>query len=301
MPKQTTPFQTFMKNVYSQLEGENGFVVESQMLKEKSTDSEREIDIFIKRNVLGKEVTVAIECREWRNKNSIKWVDELIGKYIDLSVDEIIAVSKSGFYKPAKEKAEFHGIKTLTLEEANEIEWKKYFTKLFLKTVKRTDFPQGIELKTEFPVTTSLSLQSQIFFSGQSKTLEQFGKYGYDLCINKINSEIEKKIILGDPNPFEREVSVEIAFAPSQDVYVVAKNQKNKILEVIIRIKSSFDVQPIQSNQYFFDDKGITEAKIANEKGEKFQIIATQELKQKPVINLYPMKDDVKKSGIKRK
>ncbi len=301
MPKRTTPFQTFIKNIYSQLEGENGFVIESQLIKEISTDSDREVDIFIKRNILGKEVKIAIECREWKNKNSIKWVDEIIGKYIDLSVDEIIAVSKSGFYKPAKEKAEFHGIKTLTLEEANEIEWKKYFTKLFLKTVKRTDFPKGIELKTESPInSSSLTLQSQIVSAGYSETLEQFGKHGYDFCLDKINSEIEKKIILGTPNPFEKEISVEISYIPSQDIYVIVENKRNKILEVTIKIKSTFEITVIPSNQYFFDNKGITEAKIANENSESYQIISAQKPGQKPVINMYPVQDVVKSARKKR-
>ena len=178
-----------MKNVYTQLEGENGFVVKSQMLQEKYVDSEREVDIFIRRNVLGKEIKIAIECREWKNKNSIKWVDEIIGKYVDLSVDEIIAVSKSGFYQPAKEKANSHNIKTLTLEQANEIEWKKYFTKLFLKIVKRNDFPKGIKVETEFPISPSfLSATTQIISDGHLETLEQFAKRGYEFCSDKINS-----------------------------------------------------------------------------------------------------------------
>ena len=49
----------------------------------------------------------------------------------------------------------------------------------------------------------------------------------------------------------------------------------------------------MQLNQYFFDNNGITEAKIT-EKDQTYQLIATQKPDQKPVVNIYPIEDTVK-------
>ena len=44
-------------------------------------------------------------------------------KHDNLPTDKLILVSESGFYEPARRKAEFYGIEVLTLEDANEADW----------------------------------------------------------------------------------------------------------------------------------------------------------------------------------
>ena len=66
----------------------------------------RQIDVTIKKN--GK--LTLVECRIHKNKQDVKWVEELIGRKVSLRADVIIAVSASGFTKGAILKAEKYGV-----------------------------------------------------------------------------------------------------------------------------------------------------------------------------------------------
>jgi hypothetical protein len=43
---------------------------------------------------------MAVECRDYTRQQNIQWVDQLIGKYKDLKVNKIIAVSSSEIRVP---------------------------------------------------------------------------------------------------------------------------------------------------------------------------------------------------------
>ncbi len=66
----------------------------------------RQIDVTIKKD--GK--LTLVECRIHKNKQDVKWVEELIGRKLSLKADAIIAVSASGFTKGAILKAEKFGV-----------------------------------------------------------------------------------------------------------------------------------------------------------------------------------------------
>src|SRR5439155_7609001 len=53
----------------------------------------------------------------------ITWVEGRIQKHRDLGTDHIVLVSKSGFTKAARKKAQQHGAMTLTVEQATEADW----------------------------------------------------------------------------------------------------------------------------------------------------------------------------------
>jgi hypothetical protein len=128
MPKRTNPFQQVIYRVNDILKGADVIVDESVLLIENIDGEkiEREIDILIQRNVNGRTYKIAIECRDRGDKDSIEWVDGLIGKYSDLEVDEIIAVSNSGFSKAAYQKAKHHNIQLVALEEVDKADFGKH-------------------------------------------------------------------------------------------------------------------------------------------------------------------------------
>jgi hypothetical protein len=95
-------------------------VTESKLIKAKHSDIEREIDVAVESTVGHHEVLIAIECRDHGRPANIQWIDALVGKYADLPVSNVIAVSSSGFSKRARQKAEKVNIRTITLEQAIE-------------------------------------------------------------------------------------------------------------------------------------------------------------------------------------
>ena len=83
-----------MHYIYSQMVPEGATVTESVLLKERNSESEREVDILIEDEIAGTRLRMAVECRDRSRKDSIEWIDYLIGKYRDLD-DHIVADSQT--------------------------------------------------------------------------------------------------------------------------------------------------------------------------------------------------------------
>jgi hypothetical protein len=133
MPARTNPFQRLVAFVEQQLAAGGATVTESASLPEYEGSSEREVDVLIEAEVNRHPVRIAIECRDHQVPQDKTWIDQLIGKYRDIDVSEIVAVSSSGFTKGALEKAQVAHIRALTLEEALEGEWPRDLIRPFLK------------------------------------------------------------------------------------------------------------------------------------------------------------------------
>jgi hypothetical protein len=123
MPKRTNEFQELIKSIYEKIVPDGGKVTESGMVFDKNAKTLREVDILVEYRYAHHDFNMAIECRDRSRKDSVEWIDGLIGKSKSLAVNKVVAVSKEGFSKTAKNKAEAHNIDTLTLEEAIEIDW----------------------------------------------------------------------------------------------------------------------------------------------------------------------------------
>jgi len=123
MPKRTNDFQQLVLRIYVALAGTSATVEESALLKERNSDAHREVDVLVTTIVAGHSIRVAIECRDHSKDQDISWVDSLIGKYANLDIHKIIAVSHTGYSAAAEQKATQHDIELLTLQEAQEADW----------------------------------------------------------------------------------------------------------------------------------------------------------------------------------
>lgn len=157
MSKQTNAFQQLIHYVHEKVEVADSIVTESATIYEQNIDEKisREIDILIEKTINGNNVRVAIECRDRNSKDDIQWVDSLIGKYLNLEVQKVIAVSNSGFSKSAQLKAAANGIELKTLEEALNVDFENEFVKLGMATIscnfnlERIDFEFSPAFKYE--------------------------------------------------------------------------------------------------------------------------------------------------------
>lgn len=126
MPARTNDFQQLIATAYRQIVATNGTVTESAMVRDKHTGTLREVDILIEHRAAHHDFRVMIECRDRARKDSVAWIEEIIGKAMSLAVDKIVAVSNSGFTAAAKKKASANGIETLLLERALETDWSAF-------------------------------------------------------------------------------------------------------------------------------------------------------------------------------
>lgn len=60
---------------------------------------------------------VAFECRDRSRASDIAWIDQCVGKYIDLEFDRVVVVSTKAVGPTARRKAERHGIEVRTCSE----------------------------------------------------------------------------------------------------------------------------------------------------------------------------------------
>ena len=99
MPKRTNDFQDLIASVYKQIVPDGGKVTESGMVYDKDADTLREVDILVEYRYVHHNFKIAIECRDRSRKDSVEWIDSLIGKSKSLLVNKVVAVSKEGFTK----------------------------------------------------------------------------------------------------------------------------------------------------------------------------------------------------------
>lgn len=129
-----TALEQLVSRIHKLIEPAGAKVTWNARLPDPTTGQSRQIDVLIEQNG----IRIHAECRDQKAPQDVKWIEELMGRRDSLKVDAIIAVSSSGFTKPAVVKADTHGIFTRQLDELTneEIEdWAKT-AKVTLRYVK---------------------------------------------------------------------------------------------------------------------------------------------------------------------
>jgi hypothetical protein len=123
MPARTNAFQRLITLLTATLDGQ-ARAVESAMLPDRVTGELREVDILVTSTTASFSISLGIEVIAWARPADTPWIEKMRAKHENLATDKLILVSESGFSGPAKRKAEFHGIETITIEEACDADWK---------------------------------------------------------------------------------------------------------------------------------------------------------------------------------
>lgn len=281
MPKRTNAFQQMIFRIYDQMSMPGEIVTESAMVKERGSDVTREIDILLQKRIFGTDLRIAVECRGRKDKDDIEWIDGLIGKYRDLDIHKVIAVSRSGFTPAAKEKAAINRIDTLTLEQALETNWPAEFTHLGIAQWTRRDRPHSISVVTDPPLPLSLSLEELVFTASGEKigTLNQIAQAIYKRRQTDLNRAIEKKFLtffktVHDVN--NKAILSEIIEKPASPSFIRSKDgQQCRIESFILRMESSFVAEPVNVEHYVLGEAQVTLATIKAHE-EAFSIMAVQ-------------------------
>jgi hypothetical protein len=86
-----------------------------------------EVDVLIEDHVGEHPIRIAIECRDHGRPATLTWINELAGRYAVLPVDRVVAVSRSGFTKGARQRAHGSKVHLTTLAAAHEADWPEIF------------------------------------------------------------------------------------------------------------------------------------------------------------------------------
>lgn len=129
----TAPHRQFEKLV-TRIEGAlvpDGAVVKSpDMLLDLITGKLREVDVSIRSKVGSVEVLITVECRDRVKTEEVTWIEQLATKQKHIGATHTIAVSSTGFSKPAITAAGIHGISTRTIEAVTDVEIRAWAERL---------------------------------------------------------------------------------------------------------------------------------------------------------------------------
>src|SRR5262245_22398074 len=175
MPKRSNLFQRIVRALYEALKPVGGTVTESAQLLETTTSKPREIDVLAEAVLYGVAVRIAVEVRDRNRKDEVQWIDSLIGKFKDLSVDKIIAVSATGFSAAARMKAEAAGIHLLTAKDAEGYDWPSEFQRLGIGLLTRSDDVQ-VSVRTDPPGRRDIDRDCRVM-DLENNDLGSFGEF----------------------------------------------------------------------------------------------------------------------------
>ena len=119
MPQRSNDFQRLIHLIEFTLAQHGAVVRESEMIASRRGEL-REVDIAVHLTNGPHHITIAVEYRDRARPANVEWIDALIGKYNDMPVDKVVAVSRKGFTPRAKTRASESGILCWTLEEAHQ-------------------------------------------------------------------------------------------------------------------------------------------------------------------------------------
>lgn len=107
MSEESDNFEKLISRIHKLLEGEDVYVEWNEKIPDPDNPCQmRQIDVLVKKG----EETCIIECRLHKEKQNVKWIEELIGRRISFQANTIIAVSSSGFTTGAIKKANRYGV-----------------------------------------------------------------------------------------------------------------------------------------------------------------------------------------------
>jgi len=165
MPKRRNLFQDLIAAIHEQFVGPR-LVSESEMLVDRISGQEREVDIVIRTTLAGYDFVLSVECTSCRRPASIEWVEEMHSKHLNLPTKKLVLVSKAGFTGSAYAKARALGIECHSLDSAKMVNWTKYVdrqSRIFLAAIDAITavFPysptyrpegsyKGIPMETQF-------------------------------------------------------------------------------------------------------------------------------------------------------
>lgn len=274
-----------------------GTVEESAFLQEPS-GAEREVDILLTKHVYGVQIRIAVECRDRSAVDDITWIDGLIGKYRDLPVNKIVAVSATGFSAAALQKSATAGIEALTCKEALEADWPAELVKLQIGLVNRTDHPVGIGFSilefsepvprnAEYDPSLAECLDSNLKAIG---SLIDVARSHYDKHLVEIN---ERLIEVLPKNGCELEALTEqkllwnLEFRLSEIVFVRLDGELKEIYSMSIHLESTFTENSLDMNYRTFGETRISIGKSGSRvSGDPFQILVLQEPSKSSKITL---------------
>ena len=255
MPKRSNPFQHLMKTIYDAMAKVSGGSVSESAALYEPDGTPREVDILIESVVLSHNLKIAVECHDRTRKDDVEWIDGLIGKYKNLGVQKIIAVSNSGFTDTAKGKAAANNIEIMTLEQCLDTNWPDEFQKLNVSIFKIDFKPQFVRILYH-PMKDIQVERTWVLTNSKGLTLGTFDtlfmSYYKESVVSKAKEHIDTQIlpsckVIGD---LEKSLDITVPFDVENTYFHDAEGNKYELKKIVFILKGITTVYHGSTDHY---------------------------------------------------
>ena len=156
-PKKWKKFEDIVAKVRKDF-SPNATIKTREKILGKKSGCPRELDITIRETIGPDEMLIAIDCKDLSRKVDIKKVEECIGLFDDVGVNQGVIVSAKGFTKSALERGKRNNINLYTLVDSDDHDWKSDVRLKFLIFIYTLNAWQ-YEFSSLDPNLTSLPLE----------------------------------------------------------------------------------------------------------------------------------------------
>jgi Restriction endonuclease len=281
MPRRTNDFQQLIHLIYQQMAPVGATVLESALISERHSSTQREVDILIEHTMVGVPMRIAVECRDRTRKSDVEWIDSLIGKFRDLPIHTVIAVSKSGFTSAAVDKAAANHIETRTLEQALHTNWPGQFLRPELwKIVRYTDILR-VYIEAAPPLTKKPH-PDDIIVDDSGEVCGSFMeamKYCHIQTIEPAIKEFTDQYgleLFSNPENRSEPLLFDIR-AIAHNIYLKQEDVLYRIVSLIFQTTSRFSFVPVELQDYVYQDIQVSTGRTTlDELGLEVEITAMQ-------------------------
>ena len=117
LPPEWREFEKLVARIERVLAPKGAVVKSPDSCPDLITGSPRQVDASIRFKVGSVPILITVECRKRDTSEDVTWIEQLATKKDDIGAAKTIAVSSSGFYGPAVEKAKLKGIEVRQIEK----------------------------------------------------------------------------------------------------------------------------------------------------------------------------------------
>jgi len=220
----------------------------------RESQKRRESDISLRHKIGSSEVLLIVECRQRKDRQDVRWVDEVISKVRDIGADKALIVSSIGFSKGAKNRAKANNIEYRTLKEVKPEEFGSWLGVLeveyrnpkvnFLTIVVELSYPIPSDFTYDQELLTRLNdIRTPVYFNQKDRKYFSF----WDLWKTLETSSIYKSIQPG------QKVKHRIELRPDPAIHALRIEGKKGFADVdIFKVVAEFWIEEktIPFNKY---------------------------------------------------
>lgn len=158
-------FEKLAESIFQKLVKNPDFEKVEHNVMFDGADGKRQIDVLVRSETCGMDLTTVIECKDYNKKIPVSVVDGFHSKLMDINANKGILISRKGFSSKTISKANRLGITLCTADETEAENWKSIIDlPVILEELHLIDFNINVKYSSAFE--TKINIDSVLQING---------------------------------------------------------------------------------------------------------------------------------------